>query len=48
MDGVQFEQLLALPESEALDFKRDQYKFVGIKDEHIRSELLKDTDRQTF
>jgi hypothetical protein len=42
MDSVQFEHLLALPESESLDFKRDQYKFVGVKDEHVRSELLKD------
>lgn len=37
-----FEQLLAAPEGEALDFKRDQYKFVGVKDDNVRSELLKD------
>jgi hypothetical protein len=37
-----FVQLLDQPEGETLDFKRDQYKFVGMKDDNVRSELLKD------
>lgn len=41
MDDILFETLLHGAESESLDFKRDQYRFVGANDEE-KSELLKD------
>jgi len=37
IDGLLFRN-----EGDTLDFKRDQYKFVGEKNDHIKSELLKD------
>jgi hypothetical protein len=41
MDASFFEQLLYEEESPLLDFKRDQYRFVGAQDEE-KSEILKD------
>src|SRR5256885_9969934 len=41
MNDVLFEELLNEDESATLDFKRDQYPFVGATDEQ-KSELLKD------
>lgn len=41
MDEALLKSLLSQPEGVALDFKRDQYSFVGAAD-HKKSELLKD------
>jgi len=37
------EALLREDEGTALDFKRDQYPFVGVIDDSVKSELLKDS-----
>ena len=41
MNDALFEQWIYASEGDALDFKRDQYKFIGASDEE-KSELLKD------
>lgn len=42
MDDALFETLLYQSEGPDVDFKRDQYEFIGCTDERKRSELLKD------
>ena len=42
MNDQLLESLLREDEGTALDFKRDQYPFVGINDDKVKSELLKD------
>jgi Putative DNA-binding domain len=42
MNDQLLESLLREDEGTALDFKRDQYPFVGANDDNVKSELLKD------
>jgi predicted HTH transcriptional regulator len=42
MNDQLLESLLREDEGTALDFKRDQYPFVGVNDDSLKSELLKD------
>jgi predicted HTH transcriptional regulator len=42
MNDTLLESLLREDEGTSLDFKRDQYPFVGVTDDNVKSELLKD------
>lgn len=42
MNDALLESLLREDEGTSLDFKRDQYPFVGVTDDNVKSELLKD------